>query len=561
MSIQFQEIPANNLVPIFATEFDNTLAAKPGPMPWKSLLIGQAVEAIGGSTPEAEKKWRPKVDNTGKLVKVSSDDEADAMFGKGSQIALMARAFRKNAKYMELYCIALLDNAAETLSKAPDYSSSSTYAVGDVVKHENKPYVCSTEISTAEQWTAGHWTEIQSSASSKTLTLTGPASESGPLYLLIGGQAVTVTVIADDTAATIAANIAAKVNSLTNLPVTATVASNVVTLNAKCKGAAGNEISVFLNFNDGEKTPAGVGIAEFGDGVDRVFLAGGAGDAELGAGNVGNLIEGTWFKSVGIGKGDNTGTGNVVYIKDILDERWKAVVQKDGVLYYGVSGNKTAAVTAGESRNSQLILIPGLPHTPTPPCETATASMGAIAVIALNDPAVPLSNWPVKGIVAPKMEDRLGFDSNNDILRAGVAMLAAGDDGTVYLKRCVTTYKTNAMGASDTSYQQLEKVNTLSYLRYDWNNYLAGKYPHAKLADDGNEYGPGQVVMTPKLGKAEILIRYKFWMSKGLVQNYDEFKANVVVERDPDDSTALNFLIPADLIDQLLICKSKIQFK
>ena len=560
MSIQYQEIPANNLVPIFATEFDNSLASKPGPMPWKNLLIGQAVEAIGVSTPDAEKKWRPKVDNTGKLVKVSSDDEVDAMFGKGSQIALMARAFRKNAKYMELYCIALLDNAAETLSKAPDYSSSSTYAVGDVVKHENKPYVCSTEISTAEQWTAGHWTEIQSSASSKTLTLTGPASESGPLYLLVGGQPVTVTVVSGDTAATIAANIAAKVNSLTNLPVTASVASNVVTLAAKCKGAAGNCISVFLNYNNGEKTPDGVGITEFYD-VDRVFLAGGAGDAEFNYENVGNLIEGTWFKSICIGHGDNATTGNVAYIKDELDERWTAINQKDGVLYYGVSGNKTAAVVAGESRNSQLILIPGLPHTPTPPCETAAASMGTIAVVALNDPAVPLSNWPVKGVVAPKMNDRLGFDSNNDILRAGVAMLAAGEDGTVYLKRCVTTYKTNAMGASDTSYQQLEKVHTLSFLRWDWNNYLAGKYPHAKLADDGNEYGPGQSVMTPKLGKAEILIRYKYWMSKGLVQNFEEFKANVVVERDPDDSTALNFLIPADLIDQFLICKSKIQFK
>ena len=89
MSIQYQEIPANNLVPIFATEFDNSLASKPGPMPWKNLLIGQATNA---NAP------------TG-LTQISSDDQADSLFGAGSQIALMARAFRKNAKYMELYCI------------------------------------------------------------------------------------------------------------------------------------------------------------------------------------------------------------------------------------------------------------------------------------------------------------------------------------------------------------------------------------------------------------------------------------------------------------------------
>ena len=500
MSIQFREIPANNLVPIFATEFDNTLAAKPGPMPWKNLLIGQAT-----------KDTAP----TG-LTQISSDDQADQLFGPGSQIALMAKAFRKNAKYMELYCIALQDPASN------------------------------------------------SAAATKVLAFTGPATESASLHLMIAGQAVNVTVLDADTAATIATNVAAKINSLTNLPVTATVGtsenSHKVTLTAKNKGAAGNDISVFLNFNNGETTPAGVSIDVFAS-TDRVNLAGGSGDTEFDATNVGNVIEGTWFNAIAIGAGDNTTTGNVAYIKDKLDERWTAIVQQTGVLYYGVAGNKSAATTAGNARNSQVICIPGLPNNPSLPCEVAAAAMGAIAVTALNDPAVPLSNWPVKGIVAPKMDDRLGFDSNNDILRAGVAMLGAGDDGTVYLKRCVTTYKTNAMGASDASYQQLEKVHTLSYLRWDWNNYLAGKYPHAKLADDGNEYGPGQVVMTPKKGKAEILIRYKEWMKKGLVQNFEEFKANVVVERDPDDSTALNFLIPADLIDQLLICKSKIQFK
>ena len=45
------------------------------------------------------------------------------------------------------------------------------------------------------------------------------------------------------------------------------------------------------------------------------------------------------------------------------------------------------------------------------------------------------------------------------------------------------------------SAEQLEKVFTLSFLRWDWNNYLAGRYPHAKLADDGTDFGPGQVTL------------------------------------------------------------------
>ena len=80
MTIPFNEIPAGNLVPIFAVEINNERASKPGPMPWKNLLIGQATKA----------------DNTGKLVRIMDDDQADSLFGNGSQIALMAKNFRKS---------------------------------------------------------------------------------------------------------------------------------------------------------------------------------------------------------------------------------------------------------------------------------------------------------------------------------------------------------------------------------------------------------------------------------------------------------------------------------
>lgn len=124
----------------------------------------------------------------------------------------------------------------------------------------------------------------------------------------------------------------------------------------------------------------------------------------------------------------------------------------------------------------------------------------------------------------------------------------------------MTTYKHNAAGAVDTAYRQLETIFTLSYLRWDWNNLMATKYPHAKLADDGNNFGAGQVVMTPSLGRAELLGRYKVWEEKGLVQNYKDFAENLVVQLDPDDPYAMQFLIPAHLIKQFFISKNKIQF-
>ena len=41
---------------------------------------------------------------------------------------------------------------------ADEYSSSATYAVGDYCFHAGTLYKCTTAITTAENWTSGHWT-------------------------------------------------------------------------------------------------------------------------------------------------------------------------------------------------------------------------------------------------------------------------------------------------------------------------------------------------------------------------------------------------------------------
>lgn len=47
---------------------------------------------------------------------------------------------------------------------APAYSNAATYAVGDLCTYQGKLYSCSTAISTAEDWTAAHWTAVNVSA-------------------------------------------------------------------------------------------------------------------------------------------------------------------------------------------------------------------------------------------------------------------------------------------------------------------------------------------------------------------------------------------------------------
>ena len=509
MSISFAEIPADNLVPMFMTEFDNSNAAKGGAMPWKNLLIGQA---LAGNA------------NTGTLKQITSDEQADALYGAGSQIARMIRAFRKNTRNSELWALAVVDGT--------------TPAEGSIA------------------------VSFSDSAS--------VAPKSGAIRLMIGGQNVAVDVVAGKTAAQVATAIVEAINANPQLPVTAdnVVSTNptaTVTLTAKNGGTCGQGIDIRYNHYQGQELPQGVVLTV-------TAMSEGGSDTSYETAGVGTIIRGTWFNAIVAGSDDAT---NVAYIKSLLDDRWSATVQQTGVLFFSLNGcvvdgttdtyygtaSLDALKTRGNALNSQVVVLPSLPETPTPGFEVAAAVLGCIAPKALNDPAQPLSNWPVAGIVAPSETDREDLEGNNMLLKAGCALLTCGNDGTVYLKRIVTTYKQSPSGAADTSYQQLEKVFTLSFLRWDWNNYLAGRYPHAKLADDGTDFGPGQVIMTPKLGEAELLGRYEYWISKGLVQDYATFKANLVVVRDPEDATALQFLIPADLIDQFFIGKSKIQFK
>lgn len=52
--------------------------------------------------------------------------------------------------------------AQNMLAGANVYSTTATYAVGDLCRHDYKIYVCNTAITTAESWTAAHWTALPS---------------------------------------------------------------------------------------------------------------------------------------------------------------------------------------------------------------------------------------------------------------------------------------------------------------------------------------------------------------------------------------------------------------
>ena len=121
-------------------------------------------------------------------------------------------------------------------------------------------------------------------------------------------------------------------------------------------------------------------------------------------------------------------------------------------------------------------------------------------------------------------------------------------------------YQTNAYGVTDTSYLDITTQATLSYLRYSVRARITNKYPRHKLADDGTNFGPGQAIVTPSTLRAELIALALEWERDGLVENLDQYKQELIVERNDSDRNRADLMIPPDIVNQLRIFAAKVQF-
>lgn len=146
------------------------------------------------------------------LTRVSSADQAKALYGRGSQHAHMFEAWYKNNRFDETWGLTIEPPSAGT-------------------------------------------------AATGTVLVAGPATTSGAIYLYIAGRRVSANVVAGDAATAIATALGAAINAMPDLPVAASVTSATVTLTCNWKGIDGNNIDIRANYLGslgGEALPAGV---------------------------------------------------------------------------------------------------------------------------------------------------------------------------------------------------------------------------------------------------------------------------------------------------------------
>jgi len=388
-------------------------------------------------------------------------------------------------------------------------------------------------------------------AATATITIAGPATAAGTLNLYIAGRKVQVKVNTGDIATAIATAVTAAVNGYTNtkgaLPVIATSTGQVVTLTARNKGQTGNDLDARVSYYQ-EEIPAGTTY-------EITPFSGGSGNPDLA--NVLDGIGGSWFQAWASAFSD---TANLLAVHREQDDRWGPLEETEGHVFVGLKGTVASIGTVGNGQNSEHLTLVQSVAEPTPAYEKAAETMSIWAQAVSNDPARPVQNLAYSWSLPAQDGDRLTLTERNVLLFDGIATTDVTAGGVMQVERLVTTYKTNSAGGLDASYADSETLATLLYQRHNLKDRIKTKFPRSKLADDGNRFGAGQDIVTPKSFKAELVAWGIEMVTLGLMENIEIFKRMSFSERDLNDRNRLNSLIVPDLVNQLRIVALKNQF-
>lgn len=434
-------------------------------------------------------------------TRVTNAAEAKNYFGAGSMLAHMVEAQLANNNFTETWAVALDDDAAAV-------AAAGSVKVGGVVA-------------------------------------------AGTINLYIGGRRVRVGVSAGDTLAEIATALQAAIAADTDLPVTAAVNGvdeTQVDITARNAGEAGNDIDIRHSYYDGEVLPTGLTLTI----------------TAMAAGVTNPDVSGVWAvigdAHYNVFTMPYTDAANLTALETELADRWGPIRMIEGLAFAGATGTHAELGTLGDSRNSPHVSIMSAHGSPTPPYVWAAAVAGIASYYGNIDPARPFQTLPLTGVLPAAQADRFTLQENNLLLFDGIATHQVDSGGVVRVQRLITTYKLNAQGAEDISYLDATTMLTLGYLRYDFRNYILRKYPRHKLANDGTRYGAGQAIITPKIGKAEAIARFRVWEEMGLVENIDQFKTDLICERNEADPNRLDWMLPPDLVNQFRVGGVQIGF-
>jgi len=465
-NISFDNIPSTIRKPGAYFEFNTTLAVNSLPANVQPALI--IAQRLTAGTVAALLPTR-----------VYSSSDAATYFGRGSLAHRMVKAALKANPYLDLTVCALDDGAG--------------------------------------------------AAATGTITIATAATGSGALSLYIGNDLIQIAIASGDAVAAIATALAAAVNDLPDLPVTAAANLGVVTLTARNKGLVANQIDIEASIT-----------ANIGSTVTVVAMAGGTI-----APSIQTALDKVYASQYSLIVTPYNDATSLATLRDHLDAVSGPIEQRPGVGYYAIDTSLASAITLATGINSGRIVGALLRGTRSPSFELAAAYAAIRA--SESDPARPLNYLVLTGIAAPLQAQRLTRQEQESALANGVAPLQVNSSQQVQIVRAITTYVENIAGVPDISLLDVTTIDTLDYTRRSVRERLLLRFPRAKLS-----------TKTPPRVRTEVLDVLRKLERLEILENVDAYKSGVICERDEQDPNRLNIRIPADVVNGLHVFAGRI---
>jgi phage tail sheath gpL-like len=385
-----------------------------------------------------------------------------------------------------------------------------------------------------------------------TATLTSWAGI-GVAAVEIMGELIQVSVGASDTPTTIAAALAAAINSYMNsltgaeLPITATSAAGVIAITANHAGIIFDDLDFYIPTSYQGNVLAQSGIwtlatGTAGAGVPTLTTA----LANLGD-QPADVIVSPWSDSVSTEAYTNT--------TNDTSGRWAWSRQSYGHVWADATGSFSSLTTLGLTMNDRhLTLIGRITGTPTPAylnvCARAALEAEWLFDCTEGNVSRNQTGRVIQGVLPPRNISLLwNYNARNTLTSSGISTFQVNAAGNVVIDKTVTTYQFGPLGQPDSVFRDVQALyqcsGGLTYIR----SVLATEQGQKAIANTN----PGSLaaITTTKDITATFIHAYSQLCSNGVFDDLGTFSGLLVVQRDTSNPDRVNVYCPMERVDPL----------
>jgi len=314
----------------------------------------------------------------------------------------------------------------------------------------------------------------------------------GEIAFYVAGERVAITTSAGQTADSIGSALAAAINAIDDLPVTASNLAGVVTIESKSGGEWGNYITLAFSLLDGEELPSGVsavitpmsggvGTPDIQDALDALGTGDGQNEKFFT-----NLIHGYGAETAVLnaistynGEG-NTFVGN--YKKEVA-RPFRSLIGDTTAGSAGLSAALAFAANRRTDRTNGMICAPGSYNHPQ---EIAAQAMGVMAVTNSTRAEEGYIDKPLDGIFVGEIADRWTntYDNRDQAVQGGVGTTLA-KNGVLTLQNVITFYRPADVAPSSNGYRAMRNISIIQNMLYNYRlNFEREKWKGITIVND-----------------------------------------------------------------------------